>query len=41
MLLVTPEKIASIMALFPVPHSFSELDALVSHLDVFHRMGGI
>lgn len=30
MLLVTPEKIASIMALFPVPHSFSELDELVS-----------
>ncbi|MCF7967012.1 MAG: DUF2384 domain-containing protein [Methylobacter tundripaludum] len=31
MLLVTPEKIASIMSLFPVPHSFSELEVLVSH----------
>lgn len=31
MVLVTPEKIASIMALIPVPHSFAELDALVSH----------
>jgi putative toxin-antitoxin system antitoxin component (TIGR02293 family) len=31
MVLVTPEKIASIMALFPIPHSFSELDDLVSH----------
>ena len=31
MVLVTPEKIASIMALAPVPHSFAELDALVSH----------
>jgi putative toxin-antitoxin system antitoxin component (TIGR02293 family) len=30
MLLVTPEQIASIMALIPVPHSFAELDALVS-----------
>jgi hypothetical protein len=30
MVLVTPEKIASIMALAPVPHSFAELDALVS-----------
>ena len=31
MLLVTPEKIAAIMALIPLPHSFAELDALVSH----------
>jgi len=31
MVLVTPEKIASIMALFPLPHSFAELDMLVSH----------
>ena len=30
MVLVTPEKIASIMALASVPHSFAELDALVS-----------
>lgn len=31
MILVTPEKIASVMALFPVPHSFAELDELVAH----------
>ena len=31
MVLVTPEKIASIMALVPIPHSFAELDDLVSH----------
>ena len=31
MVLVTPEKIASIMALVSVPHSFAELDELVSH----------
>jgi putative toxin-antitoxin system antitoxin component (TIGR02293 family) len=31
MVLVTPEKIASIMALTSVPHSFAELDDLVSH----------
>ena len=31
MVLVTPEKIASIMALTSVPHSFAELDELVSH----------
>lgn len=31
MVLVTPEKIASVMALFPVPHSFAELDDRVSH----------
>ncbi len=31
MVLVTPEMIASIMDLSPVPHSFSELDDLVSH----------
>ena len=31
MVLVTPEKIASIMALTTVPHSFAELDDLVSH----------
>ena len=31
MVLVTPEKIASVMALFPVPHSFAELDDLVAH----------
>jgi putative toxin-antitoxin system antitoxin component (TIGR02293 family) len=30
MVLVTPEKIASVMALMPVPHSFAELDDLVS-----------
>lgn len=30
MVLVTPEKIASVMALFPVPHSFAELDDLVA-----------
>ena len=30
MVLVTPEQIASIMSLLPVPHSFAELDALVS-----------
>ncbi|MFI3135469.1 MAG: DUF2384 domain-containing protein [Methylococcaceae bacterium] len=30
MVLVTPEKIASIMALVSVPHSFAELDQLVS-----------
>ncbi|NOT84812.1 MAG: DUF2384 domain-containing protein [Methylococcaceae bacterium] len=31
MVLVTPEKIASVMALVPVPHSFAELDQLVSN----------
>jgi putative toxin-antitoxin system antitoxin component (TIGR02293 family) len=31
MVLVTPEKIASFMSLMPPPHSFAELDALVSH----------
>lgn len=31
MILVTPEKIASVMSLFPVPHSFAELDELVAH----------
>jgi putative toxin-antitoxin system antitoxin component (TIGR02293 family) len=31
MVLVTPEKIASFMSLMPAPHSFAELDALVSH----------
>lgn len=30
MLLVTPEKIASFMSLLPLPHSFAELDSLVS-----------
>jgi putative toxin-antitoxin system antitoxin component (TIGR02293 family) len=30
MILVTPEKIASVMALVPLPHSFAELDARVS-----------
>jgi len=30
MVLVTPEKIASVMALFPVPHSFAELDDRVA-----------
>jgi putative toxin-antitoxin system antitoxin component (TIGR02293 family) len=30
MLLVTPEKIASIMSIIPVPHTFAELDKLVS-----------
>ncbi len=28
--LVTPEKIALVMALFPIPHSFAELDELVA-----------
>lgn len=31
MVLVTPEKIASVMALFPIPHSFAALDDLVAH----------
>jgi putative toxin-antitoxin system antitoxin component (TIGR02293 family) len=31
MVLVTPEKIASFMSLLPLPHSFAELDELVSH----------
>ena len=31
MVLVTPEKIASVMALSPPPHSFAELDDLVAH----------
>ncbi len=31
MILVTPEKIASVMSLIPLPHSFAELDSLVSH----------
>jgi putative toxin-antitoxin system antitoxin component (TIGR02293 family) len=31
MVLVTPEKIASVMALFPVPHSFAELDEQVAN----------
>ena len=31
MVLVTPEKIASIMELFPLPHSFAELDERVAH----------
>ncbi len=31
MILVTPEKIASFMSLLPLPHSFAELDSLVSH----------
>jgi putative toxin-antitoxin system antitoxin component (TIGR02293 family) len=31
MVLVTPEKIASFMSLMPLPHSFAELDSLVSH----------
>ncbi len=30
MVLVTPEKIAAVMALMPLPHSFAELDQLVS-----------
>jgi putative toxin-antitoxin system antitoxin component (TIGR02293 family) len=30
MLLVTPEKIASIMSIIPAPHTFAELDKLVS-----------
>lgn len=30
MVLVTPEQIASVMALIPVPHSFAELDELVA-----------
>ena len=30
MVLVTPEKIASVMALVPHPHSFAELDEMVS-----------
>lgn len=31
MVLVTPEKIASVLALFPIPHSFAELDDRVAH----------
>lgn len=31
MVLVTPGKIASVMMLFPIPHSFAELDDLVAH----------
>lgn len=31
MVLVTPEKIAAILALASVPHSFAELDELVAH----------
>ena len=31
MVLVTPEKIASVMALVPPPHSFAELDDRVAH----------
>jgi putative toxin-antitoxin system antitoxin component (TIGR02293 family) len=31
MVLVTPERIASVMALFPIPHSFAELDDRVSN----------
>jgi len=31
MVLVTPEKIASVMELSPPPHSFAELDDLVTH----------
>lgn len=31
MVLVTPEKIAAIMALSPPPHSFAELDEMVAH----------
>jgi uncharacterized protein (DUF2384 family) len=30
MVFVTPEKIAAVMALVPVPHSFAELDKRVS-----------
>lgn len=30
MVLVTPEKIANVLALAPVPHSFAELDELVA-----------
>lgn len=31
MVLVTPEKIASVMSLLPIPHSFAELDDRVAH----------
>jgi len=31
MSLITPEAIASVMALAPLPHSFAELDSWVSH----------
>lgn len=31
MMLVTPERIASVMSLAASPHSFAELDALVAH----------
>ena len=31
MVLATPEKIASVMVLFPLPHSFAELGDLVTH----------
>jgi len=30
MVLVTPERIASVMALVPIPHSFAELDDMVA-----------
>lgn len=30
MVLVSPEKIASVMALVPIPHSFAELDEMVA-----------
>lgn len=31
MVLVTPEKIAAVMALLPLPHSFAELDDRIAH----------
>lgn len=31
MMLVTPERIASVMSIAATPHSFAELDALVAH----------
>ena len=31
MVLVTPEKIASVLSLSSIPHSFAELDELVAH----------
>lgn len=31
MVLVTPEKVASVLTLFPIPHSFAELDDRVAH----------
>jgi len=39
MVLVTPEKIAFVMALVPAPHSFAELDELVASVDRVCKSG--